>query len=313
MNHKLSRITAAILAVILLMVLIPLFVNKLMGSSDSKNEMQIRLHMEDEKVEILPLEDYLVGVVAAEMPAEFQIEALKAQAVAARTYVLKRKSEGSASGAVFDVDTTEKTQVWISTQEMIKKWGLINYWKYHRKIARAVEETRGVVITYNGKLIDAVYHSSCGRKETERAGEVWSSDVGYLINVPSGENDTSRFVKYLSFDTATFYKLLGFSQIPNRLTSSDILILERTKAGRVKTLVIRNRIFEGTDFRNLLKLPSTDFEWKISPERIEIMVYGNGHAVGMSQYGANDLAKAGNGYKEILTHYYQGTKINKIT
>lgn len=313
MNHKLFKITAVILAVILLMVLIPLLVNKLMFLDDKKRDLQIRLHLGNEKVKLLPLEEYLVGVVAAEMPAEFESEALKAQAVAARTYVLKRKSEGAGSGTVFDVDTTEKTQVWISNEDMIKKWGIINYWKYHRKISKAVEDTSGVVITYNGQLIDAVYHSSCGRKETERAGEVWSSDVQYLINAPSGEQDTSRFIKYVSFDVLTFYKLLGFNQIPNSFSTSDLLILERTEAGRIKTLVIRNRIYEGTDFRTMLKLPSTDFEWKISPDRIELMVYGNGHAVGMSQYGANDLAKSGKNYKEILAHYYQGIKINRIT
>jgi len=311
-NQRIIRITAGILAVILLIIVIPFVINTILGSNNKKEDLQIRLHMGNNDIETLPLEEYIVGVVAAEMPAVFEPEALKAQAIAARTYVLKRKNETSSS-KIFDVDTTEKTQVWISTQEMIKKWGIINYWKYHSKISRAVDSTQGMALTYNGQLIDAVYHSSSGRKDTERSSEVWSSDVGYLINVPSGEVNTLRFVKYVSFDVNTFFKLLEFQQIPKQFSSNDLVVLERTKAGRVKTLAIKNRIYTGTDFRTKLQLPATDFEWKISGDKIELMVYGNGHGVGMSQYGANDLAKAGKGYKEILAHYYQGIKINKIT
>ena len=311
MNHKLIRITAGVLAVILLIVVIPFAINKFLDTSKKKQELQIRLYVADNDIKTLPLEEYLVGVVAAEMPAEFGLEALKAQAVAARTYVLKKISD-SDGDETFDVDTTEKTQAWISNQEMIKKWGVINYWKYNRKITKAVEDTKGMIITYNGQIIDAVYHSSSGRKDTEKAGEVWVSDVGYLINVSSGEVNTSRFVRNIAFDVNTFYNLLGFTPIPNQFSANDLLVLERTEAGRVKTLVIKNRILKGTDFRTKLKLTSTDFEWKIYGDKIELMVYGNGHGVGMSQYGANDLAKAGQDFKEIVTHYYQGTKIIKL-
>ncbi len=311
MNQKLIRITAGILAVILLIVVIPFVLSNFSGSSNTKQELQIRLHMANNDIQTLPLEEYLVGVVAAEMPAVFESEALKAQAVAARTYVLKRIND-SSSGDTYDVDTTEKTQAWISNQEMIKKWGLINYWKYHRKISKAIEDTQGMVLIYKGQLIDAVYHSSSGRRETERADEVWSSNVGYLDNVPSGEVNTLRYVKYLTFDTSTFYKLLEFQQIPTKFSVSDLLVLDRTKAGRIKTLAIKNRIYAGTEFRTRLRLPSTDFEWKIHENKIELIVYGNGHGVGMSQYGANDLAKDGKSYKDILTHYYQGININRI-
>ncbi len=311
-NQKLIRITAGTLAVILLIVVIPFVLNNILGSNNKKKDLQVRLHLENNDIHTLPLEEYLIGVVAAEMPAVFESEALKAQAVAARTYALKRKND-STSEDTFDVDTTEKTQAWISTQEMIKKWGVINYWKYHRKISKAVEETQGMVLTYKGQLIDAVYHSSSGRRETERAGEVWSTNVGYLVNVSSGEVNTLRYVKYMTFDTNTFYKLLEFQQIPSQFSVNDLLVLDRTKAGRIKTLAIRNRIYSATDFRKRLQLPSTDFEWKIHVDKIELMVYGNGHGVGMSQYGANDLAKDGKNYKEILTHYYQGIDINRIT
>ena len=309
MNRKLIRITAGGLAVILLIIVIPFALNKI--SKSPKQDLQIRLHMSDNEIKILPIEEYLIGVVAAEMPAEFEFEALKAQAVAARTYVLKRKNASDEEATFYDVDTTEKTQVWISTQDMIKKWGIINYWKYQRKISQAVEETRGMIITYNGQIIDAVYHSSCGRNDTERAVEVWSSDVGYLVNVPSGEVNKQRFIKNVYFDVTTFYTHLEFTQMPSRFSEGDLVILERTKAGRIKTLAIRNRIFAGTDFRTKLGLPSTDVEWKLHGDKIELMVYGNGHGVGMSQYGANDLAKEGRDFKEIITHYYQGVKISK--
>lgn len=311
MNQKLIRITAGSIAVILLIVVIPFALNSILGSSNKKQDLQIRLHMGNNNIQTLPLEEYIIGVVAAEMPAVFEPEALKAQAVAARTYALKRRNDSNTEG-IFDVDTTEKTQVWISTQDMIKKWGIINYWKYHRKISKAVEETQGMVLTFKGQLIDAVYHSSSGRKDTERADEVWSSNAEYLVNVSSGEVDTLRYVKYITFDVSTFYKLLEFPKIPSQFSANDLLILERTKAGRVKSIAIKNRIFAGTDFRTKLRLPSTDFEWQVHGDKIELMVYGNGHGVGMSQYGANDLAKEGKSYKEILTHYYQGININRI-
>jgi stage II sporulation protein D len=309
-NLNIKKITAVVLAVIFLVGVLPYALTKLLGSNMHKNNLKVKMSLPDGTVKIIPLEDYLVGVVAAEMPAEFETEALKAQAVAARTYVLKKMGDRLTDNS-YDVDTTEKTQAWNSNQEMFLKWGILDYLKYRGKIVRAVSETQGQIITFNGEKIDAVYHSSCGRKNTERAGDVWSGETSYLTNVPSGEVTPLRFVKHQIYDAGTFFKLLGFTQIPSAFTSSDILIIERTKAGRIKTLAIRNKIIQATDLRVKLQLPSTDFEWRIEDKRIELITYGKGHAVGMSQYGANDLAKAGRTYIEILGHYYPGTRLER--
>ncbi len=309
MNLNMKKITAAFLAVIFLVGIFPYTITLFFGTPSK--HLQVRIVMPNGEVKSTLLENYLVGVVAAEMPAEFELEALKAQAVAARTYVLK-KIEDNQQRASFDVDTTEKTQAWNSKQDMLRKWGIINYFKYHRKIAKAVEETQGMILTYNGKRIDAVYHSSCGRKNTEKGSDVWSAETSYLVSVPSGEVTPLRFVKHQVYAIDQFYKLLGFTQIPLQFTDSDIIIIGRTKAGRIKTLAIRNKVFEGTDLRAKLGLPSTDFEWRLQGKKIEIITYGKGHAVGMSQYGANDLAKAGKAHTEILGYYYPGTKLQKV-
>lgn len=311
MKVRFSRITAAILAVIFL-IGVPYTLNKIFNSGQKKKEVYIRLHLEDNQVKTFPLEEYLLGVVAAEMPAEFETEALKAQAVAARTYVLKRKTDKTISGNIYDIDTTEMTQTWISNQDMLKKWGLVGYWKYRKKIADALEQTEGMYLTYKGQIIDAVYHSSSGRKNTEAASDVWSSHEDYLVSVSSGETNTRRFVKQLTFDPDTFYKLLGLTAVPQPFSEGDLLIIARTKAGRIKNIAFRNKVFPATEFRFRLGLPATDFEWRIDKDRIEFCVYGNGHAVGMSQYGANDLAKEGRNFKEILAHYYPGTVIQNL-
>lgn len=308
-NIRTKKVIAAVMAVIFLVGVLPYTLNILFGTSKSKQNLQIRVKMSNDQIKNIPIEEYLIGVVAAEMPAEFEVEALKAQAIAARTYVLKKMEK--TEGSTYDVDTTEKTQAWNSNEEMLRKWGVLNYWKYRGKIISAVEGTRGEVLKYNGIMIEAVYHSSSGRKNTERADDVWSADAKYLINVSSGESQL-RFVTHQIYDCSTFYKSLGFSQIPEQLSTKDIVLIDKTKAGRVKTLAIRNRVVKGTEFRAKLKLPSTDFEWIVQGEKVEIISYGKGHGVGMSQYGANDLAKAGNQYAEILGHYYQGTKLEKL-
>lgn len=311
MNETVKKITVIVMTVILFVGIIPYLLTRIAGQNFSNKKVQVRVLLPDGKIKRLPLEEYLVGVVAAEMPAEFENEALKAQAVAARTYVLRGMEDDNGQN-LYDVDTSENTQAWKSNQELFSQWGLLNYFTYHRKIALAVSATEGKILIYNGKKIDAVFFSSCGRKNTEKSNEVWESDVPYLTNVASAETNPLRFVKHQIFDAATFYSKLGFSSIPAQFSASDLIIIERTKAGRVKNLAVRNKIYKGTDFRKKLQIPSTDFEWRIQDNKIELITYGKGHGVGMSQYGANDLAKAGKKYTEILGHYYPGTKLNII-
>ena len=273
------------------------------------DDVQIRVLMPNGRIVKLVLEDYLLGVIAAEMPAEFEVEALKAQAVAARTYAAKRLSLNNLSDSGYDVDTTVQTQAWLSDAQMKNKWGWLNYWRYRSKLEKAVSGTRGMVLVANGEYIEAFYHSSSGRKLTERSEEVWSSPRPYLQNVSSGEDNLQRYVKNISFTPEELYKKLGSKESPRSLTLSDVQVLGRTAVGRAKSVRVLGKVYQATQLRTLLGLPSTDIEWVIQPKCLTITTYGNGHAVGMSQWGANDLAKKNQKVEEILAHYYPGTKL----
>lgn len=275
----------------------------------NSRDVQIRVLMPDGSIEKLPLEEYILGVVAAEMPAEFELEALKAQAIAARTYAAKRIKQSSLPDVGYHVDTTVKTQAWLSDVQMRKKWGLLNYWRYHSKLQKAVLGTRGMVLVFNGDYIEALYHSSSGRKPTERSEEVWSSARIYLQNVSSGEENLQRYVKKITYTPQELYKKLGLKESPRALTSGDFQVLGRTSVGRAKSVRVLGRVYPANQLRTLLGLASTDIEWDILPDKLTITMYGNGHAVGMSQWGANDLAKKNCKVEEIITHYYPGTKL----
>ncbi|ADY57530.1 stage II sporulation protein D [Syntrophobotulus glycolicus DSM 8271] len=294
-----------------LCVLISFFIAAILNQIEKNQNDTVRVLMPDGKMKKMELEDYLVGVLAAEMPAEFEPEALKAQAVAARTYVLKRK-EDSKDLADYDVDTTEKTQAWCSNREMSDKWGFFKYWQYKEKLSRAVQATKGKVITYRGKKIEALFFSSCGRKPTEFSQEVWGNKVNYLVSVSSEESNSARSAAKQDYDIPTFYQLLGIKDSAGSFSKTDIVVMQKTGSGRIKQLTVKGKRFESKDFRSKLKLNSTDFEWTVSQNKIIFTVYGKGHGVGMSQYGANDMAKAGRNFEEILKHYYTGTEISQV-
>lgn len=276
------------------------------------DDVEIRVLMPDGGVVKLPLEEYLLGVVAAEMPAEFEIEALKAQAVAARTYAAKRLSQRNLTDVGYDVDTTVQTQAWLSDAQMRDKWGWLNYWKYRSKLKKAVIGTRSMVLVANGDYIEAVYHSSSGRKPTERSEEVWSSPRPYLQNASSGEDNLQRYVKNFVFTAQELYKKLGINDSPRALTSGDFQVLAKTSVGRARSVRVLGQVYPATQLRTLLGLPSTDIEWVVQPDRLTITTYGYGHAVGMSQWGANDLAKKNIKVNEILIHYYPETKLMEL-
>lgn len=312
MNKVYKKYAALLVAILLLTVIIPALISRCsIKEKGQYQDISIKVLMPDQTIEEMTLEEYLIGVVAAEMPAEFELEALKAQAVAARTYAYKKITAEPKQEQAYDLDTTVQTQAWSSKKELYQRWGLIDYWNYYGKIKQAVQATRDQIVTYNGKEIDAVFHSSCGRLPTECSGDVWQTDIEYLKNVDSGEKEPVRFVKNITFDKRSFLDLLGFPA-GLILDQDDIAILERSRAGRIKTLAVLGRVYKGTDFRAKLKLPSTDFEWSIQQDKIEFMIFGNGHGVGMSQYGANDLAKEGLTYSQILAHYYPGTELQPI-
>lgn len=273
------------------------------------DDVPVRVLMPGGGVKTLGLESYLVGVVAAEMPASFEPAALEAQAVAARTYTAKRLAHPSQPDPGYDVDTTTKTQAWLSDNDLRKRWGWLSYWRYQARVNHAVEGTRGKVLVYDGDYIDAFYHSSTGRKPSERAEEVWNAARPYLQNRSSEEEYPQRFIQHLSLTKQQIAEKLGLTTVPRAFSSADLKIVSKTAAGRAKSISILGRIYPGAQFRTLFGLASTDIEWVIYPDEIQLTAYGNGHAVGMSQYGANDLAKKGTAYADILAHYFPGTKL----
>ncbi|BAF60990.1 hypothetical membrane protein [Pelotomaculum thermopropionicum SI] len=282
--------------------------------------IRVYLHQED-RVVYMQLEDYLVGVVAAEMPAEFPLEALKAQAVAARTYAVKRM--GGAGGVAnpphpgADVcDDHRHGQAWLSREELKKRWGTLRYYNYYYKVKTAVDETKGQVLTYQGELIDPAYHASCGGR-TENSEDVWRYQVPYLRSVPCPYDADPQPVQAASYSLEQVDQALGtsLSAVPaagGGNQARDIKVVERTSTGRPKTLIIGGRRFPAVAVRDLLGLRSTNFTWKVEGDSVTFTTTGHGHGVGMCQYGAKGMAEHGYNYRTILSHYYSGAEITDM-
>ncbi len=253
----------------------------------------------------MTLRDYLVGVVLAEMPADFEPEALKAQAVVARTYTRKRM-EGSKHGEAAVCMDPGCCQGWRSGEDYLEAGGRE---KSLDKVRSAVIDTDGLVLRWEGKLIDATYFS-CSGGTTEDAVAVWGQDVPYLQSVESpGEEDAPRFTDSVSFSPAELAGKLGLSADGD--PSGWFGAVTRTEGGGVDTLVIRGKTFTGTQLRSRLGLRSTAFEVTADRKAITFTTRGFGHRVGMSQYGAQAMAEAGSTYAEILSHYYTGTELSR--
>ncbi len=256
-------------------------------------------------IDEVPLEEYVIGVVAGEMPASFNIEALKAQAVASRTYALK-KSESSKGD--YDVVDTTSNQVYINYDEMKEKWQN-NYETYVKKIKEAVLETKGEVILYNNDLIDAMFFST-SNGYTENSGDIFSNSMPYLVSVDSSwdKDESPAFSSTKEVSKSEFLFNLGLDSN----SSINIGNIEKTNTGRVKTITINNKKFDASKIRSIFNLKSTSFTIKVNQDKVTFDVNGYGHGVGMSQYGASGMAKAGYKYKDILNHYYKNCDIKKI-
>ncbi len=246
------------------------------------------------------LEEYLIGVVAAEMPASFNVEALKAQSVVARTYTLKLLESGRT------ITDDVSTQVYKDNVELQSMWGS-SYNTYYNKIKNAVSSTSGLCITYNGSLIDAVYHST-SNGYTEDSVKVWGNDIPYLKTVTSPW-DTSAS-SYLRENTISYDKIRTVLGI-NFDSSSIIEIISRDESGRISRIKFNDKELTGVETRNLLGLRSADFDFTMTDVGVLFTTRGYGHGVGMSQYGANGMANSGYSYDKIIKHYYSGVNIVK--
>jgi len=281
--------------------------------------VRLYLHKEN-KIQPLQLEDYLVGVVAAEMPAEFPLEALKAQAVAARTYVVKRLGPGGVTNPLHpgaDVcDDHRHGQAWLSREELKSRWGTLHYYNYYYKVKKAVDETAGQVLTWNGELIDPAYHASCGGR-TENSEDVWKFQAPYLRSVPCPYDADPQPVQTATFsleqvDQALGTSLSAVSVTGGKNTSTGIKVIEKTTTGRPKSLLVDGRQFSAVAVRDLLGLRSTNFTWAADGGSLTFTTTGYGHGVGMCQYGAKGMAEHGYNYRVILSHYYSGAEISSI-
>lgn len=257
------------------------------------------------KISNIPLEEYIVGVLAGEMPITFELEALKAQAVAARSYVMKQMQYNK--NLDYDVVDTVVNQVYLSDEYLKTVWK-DEYLSKISKLKKAVSETFNEYLDYNGTIAEAMFFSTSSGY-TENSEEVFSTALPYLRSVSSVWDEISPLyeVKY-NFSFFDFYKKLGIDYNEQL----NIEILSTTSTGRVKELEINNIKLNANKFVSLLKLKSNYFKISVKNNNIEIITKGYGHGVGMSQYGAQAMALAGKKYDEILNYYYQGTKIKKI-
>lgn len=267
------------------------------------------------KVERFPLEYYVRGVLAAEMPIEFQPEALKAQAIAIRTYIVRRLLDHDHSNvpdqSALVTDQTAH-QVYMSVAEMKEKWKDADFRKNLAKLNDAVNQTRGLIMTYRKQPIEAAFFST-SNGYTENSEDYWSKYVPYLRSVasPWDEKLSPKFTATVTYNLKDFAKKLGVS-LSSREAPPPIRILEMTKGHRIKTIRIEGRVFSGREVREKLDLNSTEFTWKIDKDRIELTTYGYGHGVGMSQWGADGMAETGKTAPEILTYYYRGIQIENM-
>ena len=270
--------------------------------------ISLYLHQQDKTVKI-KFEEYLVGAVAAEMPASFDIEALKVQAVCARTYAIKKLLEQHKYPLQANVsDDINSCQAYISPAEFIKENPAYKQ-ELLAKIKKAVDDTRGEIMLSNDEPIDALYHSTCGG-QTEKAGDVWLQDLPYLDSVICEYCAKSKhYATVQVFSTQEIENDIGV----NCNDDLDIKILETTASGRIKKLSINNLKLSGEEFRRRLDLPSNWWRFEIKKGKLIINSRGYGHGVGMCQYGSNGMAQDGADYKKILRHYYGDIEFNKIS
>lgn len=261
-----------------------------------------------QQMEKLPLETYVTGVVAAEMPADFEMEALKAQALTARTYIVKQMLGQDRVGLPEGADTadTELHQVYKNDTELKRIWSEDYSWKI-KKIKEAVQQTTGQILTFNGEPITATFFST-SNGYTENSEDYWSNSFPYLRSVQSPwDKNSPKYADQKIFSIKDFESKLGVSVENN---DSIGTITERTAGKRVAKVKINGKEYTGKEIREKLGLKSTDFTWKVKGDNIIINTEGYGHGVGMSQYGANGMALDGKNYQEIVKYYYKGVEIS---
>lgn len=325
MKKFLSYVITVIFALVILPTLITFLYNSEKGkviknvesikeSEDTKvnyeNQITKVYSPEIEIIQDIGIEEYIKGVVSAEMPALFEEEALKAQAVAARTYALKKMKDNK------DIVETDIGQAYLSKEELKQNWGS-NYNTYWKRISKAVDATKNQVMMYDNEMIDAVFHSTSAGY-TENSENMWSVSLPYLRGVESHQDENSPdFVTEKSIKVEEVIGKLQNKYKDIVLTDVALLqqmqIVQRSEAGYILQIQIGNKILTGREVREVLGLKSSNFTIHQKGDELIFTTRGYGHGVGMSQYGANYMAQEGKSYDEILKHYYQGIKITRYS
>jgi len=325
-----KKITVIFIYILIIVIIVPALITyifkdkkKLYENKDNKDEQVEKVEVlspelieniivedtEKQSKFTLKLEEYIKGVVAAEMPVLFENEALKAQAVAARTYAIKHIKENE------DIKAENIGQAYISIEEMKKRWGN-NFENYYNKINNAVDSTKGQIMIFDNQPIEAVFHST-SRGITEEAQNVWGHSLPYIKSVNSSFDQKAPDFEY----TTQMSKKEVIKKIKNKFNNininenniiKNINILSKTEAGYVKEVSVFGNIMSGVEFRKLFSLRSADFQVSENANNIIFKTKGYGHGAGMSQYGAEFMAQDGKKYDEILKYYYFGIEIIKI-
>lgn len=295
----------------LIILIIPVIIIKILTPKKIKNKtyqktdnITVRVKRENKNtIEKIPLEKYLIGVLAGEMPVSYDIEALKAQAVAARTYTINKIEQNKTKE--YDVVDTTNDQVYKDEQQLKEIWKE-KYNENTKKLKQAIKETNGEYLTYEGKPIHAFFFSTSSGT-TENCKDVFGESLPYLVSVSSTWDENSpSYQGELKLTKEEFCQKL-------EINCNEIKInIERNETNSIKNITINNKTIKGTDFRFKLGLKSTNLEIEQTNNDIIIKTKGYGHGVGMSQYGAKELANNGYKYDEILKHYYQGVEFKKI-
>ncbi len=273
------------------------------------------LHKKTNEIEEVALDNYLYHVVSAEMPADYEIEALKAQAVVARTYTIYKINNKKHDNADICDDST-CCQAWVDKDTRFARWDENKREENWNKIQKSVNETQGKIITYNNKPINAFFHANSGGK-TEIPVNVWGgTGLPYLQVVETaGEEGYTQYASEVAFSQTELVEKLKskYSDIVIDINNQeDIKIIEYTDSGRVKTIKFGNHEISGVEARTLLGLKSTNFEITKENDKIKFTVKGYGHGVGMSQTGADAMAKQGKNYQDIINHFYKGVEIKDV-
>ena len=302
-----------IIIFILLLIFIPFFIVIIYNKNYKEitlnyiNPTYIRVKRNKTgEIESIPFEEYIVGVLAGEMPISFDLEALKAQAVASRSYALKRMEYNQNND--YDVVDSIMNQVYLDKDYLKNAWNN-NYIKNINKLRTAVNATLDEYLEYDGKVIDALFFST-SNGYTEDSVNIFDFDCAYLKSVESPWDQfvSSAFITQKDMPLTEFYQKLSLPYDKNL----NIEIIKRSTTNRILLLKINNTSFKGTDIYNKLSLRSTDFTIELKGDYVTITTKGYGHGVGMSQYGALGMAKKGYKYDEILKYYYTNTNITKL-